>query len=56
MQLTEAPARFYWLPFPGAWQCVLTVDGQEHEGMGASKTAARETAERIAQERKSERP
>lgn len=38
---------FYWLPFPGMWQCVLRDEtgGDVAEGMGTSKVAAQEAAE-----------
>lgn len=43
-------AKYYWLPFPGMHQCVLSDnEGKEiAAGMGASKKAAREAAERNA--------
>lgn len=39
---------FYWLPFPGMYQCVITNDdgATVAEGMGATKDAAKEAAER----------
>jgi len=39
--------KFYWLPFPGTYQCVMS-DAAGNEiatGMGATHEAAREAAE-----------
>jgi len=42
-----AKTKFYWLPFPGCYQCVLTDDdGTElAAGMGPTKAAAQTAAE-----------
>lgn len=50
MSAAVIDARFYWLPFPGAWQCVLTgADGATlGEGMAGTKPDAEAAARRNA--------